>query len=87
MGQIALFCDMHSDILICGGGAAGIFTAINIAEKIPGSKITVLEKTQKLLAKVRISGGGRCNVTNGRQAASDLVKYYPRGEKKSYLRK
>ena len=75
---------MVFDVIICGGGAAGIFTAINLAEKVPGSKVLVLEKTQKLLAKVRISGGGRCNVTNGRNSPGELVKFYPRGEKKLY---
>ena len=82
--KLNFFCAMIFDVIICGGGAAGIFTAINIAEKAPGSRVIVLEKTQKLLSKVRISGGGRCNVTNGRTAAGELVKHYPRGEKKLY---
>lgn len=71
-------------VLIIGGGAAGFFTAINIAERHPDWKITILEKTNKLLSKVKISGGGRCNVTNGRTAPPELVPFYPRGGKKLY---
>lgn len=72
------------NIIIIGGGAAGFFSAINIAEKIPEATITILEKTQKLLAKVRISGGGRCNVTNGRKEVNEIIPFYPRGQKKLY---
>ncbi|MGB3465089.1 MAG: NAD(P)/FAD-dependent oxidoreductase [Cyclobacteriaceae bacterium] len=75
---------MIYDVIVCGGGASGFFSAINIAMKVPGLKIAILEKTGKLLSKVRISGGGRCNVTNGRTSPSELVRYYPRGEKKLY---
>jgi hypothetical protein len=71
-------------IVIIGGGAAGFFTAINLAEKSQDVSITILEKTSKLLSKVKISGGGRCNVTNGREKPSDLVHFYPRGQKKLY---
>ncbi len=73
---------MKSDVLIIGGGAAGFFTAINLAEKVSGLQITILEKSQQTLGKVKVSGGGRCNVTNGRQQPSELVKFYPRGQKK-----
>ena len=52
------------DLLIIGGGAAGFFTAINTAEKHPNFKIVILEKSKEVLHKVRISGGGRCNLTN-----------------------
>lgn len=69
------------DVLIAGGGAAGFFTAINIAEKKPGLKIAILERGKEVLSKVRVSGGGRCNVTHACFVPSDLVKFYPRGEK------
>jgi len=72
------------DVIVCGGGAAGFFSAINIAIKNEGCKVLILEKSSKLLSKVKISGGGRCNVTNGRKIPSELVKFYPRGEKKLY---
>jgi predicted Rossmann fold flavoprotein len=69
------------DTIIVGGGAAGFFTAINIVEKNPKSKVAILERGQEVLTKVRISGGGRCNVTHACFVPNDLVKYYPRGEK------
>ncbi|TBX70616.1 NAD(P)/FAD-dependent oxidoreductase [Flavobacterium silvisoli] len=69
------------DILIVGGGAAGFFTAINIAEKNPKLNIAILERGKTVLEKVRISGGGRCNVTHACFVPNDLVKFYPRGEK------
>jgi predicted Rossmann fold flavoprotein len=69
------------EIIIAGGGAAGFFTAINCAYKHPDYKITILEKSSKLLAKVKVSGGGRCNVTHVCFEPAELVKYYPRGEK------
>ena len=69
------------DIIIAGGGAAGFFTAINIAEGNPKLKIAILERGKEVLSKVRISGGGRCNVTHACFIPNDLVKYYPRGEK------
>ena len=69
------------DIIIVGGGAAGFFTAINIAEKNSNLKIAILERGKEVLTKVRISGGGRCNVTHACFVPSELVKNYPRGEK------
>lgn len=69
------------DIIIVGGGAAGFFTAINIVEKNPKIKVAILERGQEVLTKVRISGGGRCNVTHACFVPNDLVKFYPRGEK------
>jgi predicted Rossmann fold flavoprotein len=69
------------DIIIIGGGAAGYFTAINCAEKNPNLKIAILERGKNVLEKVRISGGGRCNVTHACFVPNDLVKFYPRGEK------
>ncbi len=69
------------DIIIVGGGAAGFFTAINIVEKNPKTKLAVLERGNEVLTKVRISGGGRCNVTHACFEPNELVKFYPRGEK------
>lgn len=68
-------------VYIIGGGAAGFFCAINLAKKNLSYKITILEKTTKLLSKVLVSGGGRCNVTNQCFEISDLIKNYPRGSK------
>lgn len=68
-------------IIIVGGGAAGFFCAVNTARLNPKAKVIILEKTNKLLAKVRISGGGRCNVTHHCFDNRELVKNYPRGEK------
>jgi predicted Rossmann fold flavoprotein len=69
------------DIIIVGGGAAGFFTAINSAEKNNKLKIAILERGKEVLSKVRVSGGGRCNVTHACFIPNDLVKFYPRGEK------
>ncbi len=69
------------DILIVGGGAAGFFTAINLVEKNPNLKVAILERGKEVLSKVKISGGGRCNVTHACFVPNDLVKFYPRGEK------
>lgn len=69
------------DIVIVGGGAAGFFTAINAAENNPGLKILILERGKEVLTKVRVSGGGRCNVTHAEFIPAELVKRYPRGEK------
>lgn len=73
---------MKKSAIICGGGASGFFAAINIAEKHPDYDITILEKSKNVLQKVKVSGGGRCNVTNERDKPSELVKFYPRGNKK-----
>lgn len=69
------------DILIVGGGAAGFFTAINSAEKLPNHKIAILERGSEVLTKVKVSGGGRCNVTHAEFVPADLSRNYPRGEK------
>jgi hypothetical protein len=69
------------DVIIVGGGAAGFFTAINIVEKNPKLKVAILERGKEVLSKVRVSGGGRCNVTHACFVPNDLVKFYPRGEK------
>jgi predicted Rossmann fold flavoprotein len=70
-----------NDVIIVGGGAAGFFTAINIAEQNPELKVSILERAKVGLAKVKVSGGGRCNVTHAEFNPSDLVQNYPRGEK------
>ena len=69
------------DIIVVGGGAAGFFSAINIVERNPKLKVAILERGKEVLSKVRISGGGRCNVTHACFEPNELVKYYPRGEK------
>lgn len=67
-------------VVIAGGGAAGFFAALNISDEFP-CRIIVLEKSSKLLSKVKISGGGRCNVTHACFEPSDLIPFYPRGGK------
>lgn len=69
-------------IAVIGGGAAGFFGAISAKHHHPDVEVTIFEKTDKLLAKVRISGGGRCNVTHHCFKVGELVKHYPRGGKK-----
>lgn len=69
------------DIVVIGGGAAGFFGAINAAKQRSGLRIIILEKSPKLLSKVRISGGGRCNVTHDCVEPNKLSKHYPRGSK------
>lgn len=71
----------HKDIIIIGGGAAGFFAAINIAERYPDLSVAILERGKVGLQKVKISGGGRCNVTHAEFIPSELVLNYPRGEK------
>jgi len=72
---------MKFDLVVIGGGAAGFFGAIQTAELKPGLKVLILEKSSKLLTKVRISGGGRCNVTHYCFNPFELARHYPRGEK------
>ena len=67
--------------MIIGGGAAGFFTEINAKEMNPELDITILEKGKEVLQKVKISGGGRCNVTHACFEPKELVQFYPRGEK------
>lgn len=69
------------NVIIIGGGAAGFFAAINIAEQNPDLKVAILERSKEGLQKVKISGGGRCNVTHAEFIPQDLVRNYPRGEK------
>jgi predicted Rossmann fold flavoprotein len=66
-------------IVVLGGGAAGFFGAIACAEANPGVPVFLLEKSPKLLSKVRVSGGGRCNVTHACESAAQLIQHYPRG--------
>ncbi len=69
------------DVIIIGGGAAGFFTAINIAANKSDITIAILERGNSVLQKVKVSGGGRCNVTHACFDPKELVQYYPRGEK------
>jgi predicted Rossmann fold flavoprotein len=76
-----LFLNTYKDIIIIGGGAAGFFAAINIAKQQPNLSVAILERGKEGLQKVKISGGGRCNVTHAEFIPSELVLNYPRGEK------
>ncbi|MBX2872312.1 MAG: NAD(P)/FAD-dependent oxidoreductase [Saprospiraceae bacterium] len=68
-------------IIIVGGGAAGFFAAIRCAELRPDAQVTILERGKDVLGKVKISGGGRCNVTHACYVPRELIKFYPRGAK------
>ena len=72
---------MKNDVIIIGGGAAGFFSAINIAIFNPKLNILILERGKDGLQKVKVSGGGRCNVTHGQFIPSELIINYPRGKK------
>lgn len=67
-------------MIIIGGGAAGFFCAVNAARMNPALKVTIIEKTGKLLSKVKVSGGGRCNVTHACFDIAEMSKRYPRGQ-------
>lgn len=69
------------EIAIIGGGAAGFMAAITAQKTDPASKVTIFERAQKVLAKVEITGGGRCNVTNSFATITDMKQAYPRGDK------
>ncbi len=71
---------MVNRLIVIGGGAAGVFCAVNAARLCPGLKVIVIEKTSKLLSKVKVSGGGRCNVTHNNFDPESFSKQYPRGE-------
>lgn len=72
---------MPLHIAIIGGGAAGFFAAIEAKRNYPDTDITIFEKNQKMLAKVAVTGGGRCNQTNSFEQISDPKHAYPRGDK------
>jgi predicted Rossmann fold flavoprotein len=72
-------------LLVIGGGAAGFFCAVNAARMNPGLKVTIIEKSNKLLAKVKVSGGGRCNTTHACFDIPELARKYPRGQ--NFLKK
>lgn len=67
------------DLAVIGGGASGFFTALRYAEMAPGKQVAIFEKSSHFLQKVRISGGGRCNVTHSCFDPAELSKNYPRG--------
>ncbi len=80
---------MGKKLLVIGGGAAGFFCAVNAARMAPGLEVKIIEKTSKLLSKVRVSGGGRCNVTHACFEIAEMANRYPRGRnfvKRSYHR-
>jgi len=68
-------------VAIIGGGAGGFFSAISVKHHHPDAHVTIHEKSLKLLSKVKVSGGGRCNVTNGTDSIKTLAEAYPRGSK------
>ena len=68
-------------VAVIGGGAAGFFSAINAKINYPEAEVVLFEKSSKTLSKVKISGGGRCNVTNGSSSIKELAAAYPRGSK------
>ena len=69
------------DLVVVGGGASGFFCAIQAAERNPNIRILILEKSKDVLSKVKVSGGGRCNVTHACFDPKELTSYYPRGQK------
>jgi predicted flavoprotein YhiN len=66
-------------LVVIGGGAAGFFCAVNAARLNPSLKVLVLEKSHQLLSKVKVSGGGRCNLTHSHSEISEMIRNYPRG--------
>ncbi|RYF38015.1 MAG: NAD(P)/FAD-dependent oxidoreductase [Chitinophagaceae bacterium] len=70
---------MAKTLVIIGGGAAGFFCAVTAKRLNPSLSVTILEKSSKVLSKVRISGGGRCNVTHACFSVTDMARRYPRG--------
>lgn len=70
---------VNKKLVVIGGGAAGFFCALNAAKLRPGFQVVLLERSPKLLAKVKISGGGRCNVTHACSSIADMCRNYPRG--------
>ncbi len=76
---------MNKRLVVIGGGASGFFCAVNAARMDSSLEVILLEKTSKVLSKVRVSGGGRCNVTHACDTIGEMVKNYPRGE--NFLKK
>jgi len=76
---------MKKRLVVIGGGAAGFFCAVNAARMNPALEVIILEKTSKVLSKVKVSGGGRCNVTHACFSIADMVRRYPRGQ--NFLKK
>ena len=72
---------MKTRVAVVGGGAGGFFSALSVKHHHPDAHVTIHEKSAKLLSKVKISGGGRCNVTNGTDSIKTLAEAYPRGSK------
>lgn len=72
-------------LVVIGGGAAGFFCAVNAAQQCPSLHVIIVERSIKLLSKVKVSGGGRCNVTHACTSPAEMAKQYPRGER--FLRK
>ncbi|MBI1781374.1 MAG: NAD(P)/FAD-dependent oxidoreductase [Sphingobacteriales bacterium] len=70
---------LSKQLVVIGGGAAGFFCAVNAARMNPELKVSIIEKSNKILAKVKVSGGGRCNVTHQFFEISEMIKQYPRG--------
>lgn len=71
--------DTRKRLVVIGGGAAGFFCAVNAARLNPSLEVVILEKSGKLLSKVKVSGGGRCNVTHACFSIPDMIRHYPRG--------
>ena len=76
---------MHKKLVVIGGGAAGFFCAVNAARQNPELEVIIIEKNNKVLSKVKVSGGGRCNVTHACFNIDELILKYPRG--KYFLKK
>ena len=72
-------------LVVIGGGAAGFFCAVNAARLYPSLEVVIVEKSSHLLSKVRVSGGGRCNITHACFSIAEMIKKYPRGA--SFLKK
>ena len=75
----------YSTLVVIGGGAAGFFCAVNAARMNALLKVIIAEKSSKILSKVKVSGGGRCNVTHACFEIPELIKRYPRGQ--NFLKK
>ena len=75
----------YATLVVIGGGAAGFFCAVNAARMNPSLKVIISEKSSKVLSKVKVSGGGRCNVTHACFEIPELIKHYPRGQ--NFLKK